>query len=249
MRPNVILLALAGVVVGFLLGFLLANSINRTEINSLHDQLESSRAAVQTAAADDQTNDASLTPEEIREKVAEADKNPTNAEYQKNLGLALYKYGAMKNDADIVSDAARLLDRAATLLPNDQDVVVGAGNAWFDVGYIKKDNASLEKARTAYQRSLSKSPRDADVMTDVAMTYYLETPPDDAKAVEGFKRALAIDPRNEKALEFIIQSLARQGNKADAQKYLDQLRQSHPSNQSIAGLSAQLEQANANQAK
>jgi tetratricopeptide (TPR) repeat protein len=249
MRPNIILLTLAGLVIGFLLGFLLANSINRSEINSLHDQLESSRAAVQTAAADDQNKDASLTPEEIRDKIAEADKNPTNADYQKNLGLALYKYGAMKNDADIISEAARLLDRAANLLPNDQEVVVGAGNAWFDAGYIKKDNVSLEKARAAYERSLAKNPKDADVATDVAMTYYLETPPDDTKAVDSFKHALTIDPRNEKALEFLIQALVRQGNKQDAQTYLNQLRETHPSNQSIAGLSAQIEQQNTDQPK
>jgi tetratricopeptide (TPR) repeat protein len=249
MRLNAIFLTIAGVVLGFLLGFVLANSINRSEINSLHSQLESSHAAVQTAVSGDPSDEDLLSPEEIRAKVAEADQNPTNSAYQKNLGLALYKYGAMRNDADVISEAARILDRAATLLPNDRDVVVGAGNAWFDVGYIKKDNPSLEKARDAYQRSLAKNPKDADLTTDIAMTYFLSTPPDDARAVDGFKRAIVIDPRNEKALEFIIQSLTRQGNKQEAEKYLGQLRESHPSNQSITGLSAQIDQQNSDQPK
>jgi tetratricopeptide (TPR) repeat protein len=243
MAKNPAVLILAGIALGFIIGFLTANSVNRTEINGLRAQLESAQAVASTAAGD-QNDDASLSPEEIREKVAEADQNPTNAAFQKNLGLGLYRYGALKNDPEIIGESARLLERAAAFLPNDQDVTVGLGNAWFDIGYMKKDNDALAKAREAYQRSLGKNANDVDVQTDLAMTYFLQTPPDDKKAVEEFKRALAADPKNEKALEFVVQSLDRLGNKAEAGKYLEQLRQAHPSNRSISGLTTQIQQTN-----
>lgn len=240
MGKTAILLTIAGVALGFIMGFLIANSVNRTEINGLRTQLEDARSAVRSGSEDE--NRQTLSADEIKSKIDEADQNPNNADYQKNLGLALYRYGAFKNDADVISQSIRLLERASNLSQNDKDVTVGLGNAWFDIGYIKKDNNAFDKSREFYSRALASDGKNADVMTDLGMTYFLQEPPDDIKATTEFKRALSIDPKNEKALEFVIQSLSRQGNKAEAAKYLDTLRQSHPQNESLASLSAQLGQ-------
>jgi len=238
MGKNAILLTIAGVALGFIIGFLVANSVNRSEINGLRAQLEAARSA---ARPNDESGE-TLSADEIKSKIDEADQNPNNADYQKNLGLALYRYGAFKNDPDVISQSIRLLERASNLSPNDKDVTVGLGNAWFDIGYIKKDNNAFDKSREFYSRMLAGDANNADVRTDLGMTYFLQEPPDNARAAAEFKRALAVDPKNEKALEFIIQSLSRQGNNAEAVKYLDTLRQSHPQNASLASLSAQLGQ-------
>jgi tetratricopeptide (TPR) repeat protein len=238
MRGNLILFTLIGVALGFIAGFLVANAINRSEINNLKNVVVSGNSM---SAPSPNSTDETLSPEEIRAKVKEADDNPENLTYQKKLGLALYRYGAIKNDADVIADAARLLDRAAKLAPDDIDLIAGSGNAWFDIGYIKKDNQSFEKARSFYGKVLSKRPEDVGVRTDLAMTYFLETPPNDPKAIEEFKRALAADPKNEKALEFIIQSYSRLGDRENAGKYLATLREANPSNPSIAALSSQIE--------
>jgi tetratricopeptide (TPR) repeat protein len=238
MGKTAILLAIAGVALGFIIGFLVANSVNRTEINGLRAQLEAARSAAGPEAENDKRE--TLTADEIKSKIDEADQNPTNVDYQKDLGLALYRYGAFKNDPDVISQAIRLLERASNLSPNDKDVTIGLGNAWFDIGYIKKDNNAFNKSREFYSKALAADAKNAGVMTDVGMTYFLQEPPEDAKAVAEFKRALSVDPKNEKALEFVIQSLSRQGNNAEAAKYLDTLRQSHPKNESLASLSAQV---------
>lgn len=240
MGKNAIVLSLASIALGFVVGFLVANSVTRTEVNGLRAELEAARSSSRPDS--DNEGRETLTPEEIKAKITEADKNPSNVDYQKNLGLALYRYGAFKNDAAVITEAIRLLERASSLLPNDKSVALGLGNAWFDVGYIKKDNEAFAKAREIYSKALTNDPNNADIRTDLGMTYFLQEPPDDARATAEFKRVLSADPKNEKALEFVIQSLSRQGNNSEAAKYLATLRESHPQNPSLTTLAEQVEQ-------
>jgi len=228
------LLAIAGIAVGFAIGFVVANSVNRSEINSLRAQLESARSS----APPDKNE---LSDEEIRDKIAEADQNAGDLQYQKNLGLALYRYGAVKNNSQIITEAVRLLDRASQLSPNDRDVTIGLANALFDLGYVNKDNASLSKARESYKKVLA-TKDDADIRTDLGMTYFLQEPPDDENAIVEFKRVLAADPQNQKALEFIVQSFARRKDRSEATKYLQKLRDSHPTDPSLVNLQSQVDQ-------
>ena len=238
MRLRSFWLAVGGIVTGFIIGFFVASSLNRSEIDQLRADVENAKnsAGSSTSKAGDDT----LSDEEIRDKIGEADRIPTNAAFQKKLGLALYRYGSIKSDAKIISEAIRLLERAAKLAPSDDDITVGLGNAWFDLGYANKDNEAFEKARGYYQAALTKTPQDAGIRTDLGMTYFLSQPPDDRKAVDEFKKALSADPKNEKALQFIIQSLARQGDKAAAQKYLGTLREAYPTDDSVAQLADQI---------
>jgi tetratricopeptide (TPR) repeat protein len=238
MRLNVIGFGLGGIFIGFVIGFLTASSINRSEINQLRADRENTRKSMSASSTAPSGND--LSDEELRDKIAEADQDPSNAAFQKDLGLALYRYGALKNDTKIISEAIRLLDRAAKLSPSDSDIVIGLGNAWFDIGYENKDNESLTKAREFYIAALSKTPRDAGIRTDLGMTYFLEDPPNDQKAIDEFKKAIDSDPKQQKALEFIVQSLARQGDKASAQKYLDKLREAYPSDDATNSLSTKI---------
>jgi tetratricopeptide (TPR) repeat protein len=237
MRLSTIWFTLAGILVGFVVGFLTASSFNRSVINQLRGEVETARTSQSSVS---NSGSETLSDEEIRDKIAEADQNPTNAVFQKNLGLALYRYGAMKNDTKLISESVRLLERASKLQPSDNDVTIGLGNAWFDIGYANKDASAFDKARGYYLSVLSKIPQDADVRTDLGMTYFLTDPPDDKKATEQFKLALAADPKNEKALQFIIQSLARQGDNTSAQKYLEKLREYYPADDSIDSLTKQI---------
>lgn len=231
MQAKTMLLSLAGALIGFAIGFAVANSINRTELEKLRAEVDFVKAAKTQG-----TTDADLSADEIRSKIAEADANPNNIAFQKNLGLALYKYGSIKNDSAIISEAARLLERASKLSEKDPEISIGLANAWFDIGYLNKDNSALKKARERYQSELAKSPDDAGVITDLGMTYFLEDPPDDSEAIKWFKLALSKDPKNEKALQFIVQSLTRNGDKTAAATYLQKLREAYPSDESIEGL-------------
>lgn len=243
MDKKFVWLSLAAVAISFAGGFLLANALNRTELTTVRSENERLRSA----ASPDQTGSPSeLTPDEIRARIAEADSNPDNFQFQKSLGLALYRYAAMKKDTDLLGEAARLLGRASALKKDDRAVTIGLGNAYFDIGYFKKDNASFERSREFYLQALETRPDDVETLTDLGLTYFLQEPPDDERAMTEFQKAIAADPKHEKTLQFMIQALLRQKKVEEAGSLLARLREVNPANETLPALAAEAANADAN---
>ena len=230
----VLVAALAGAAVGFVL----ANSINRSELTNLRAENERLKSTTQATNPGDTKNE--LSEEEINGTVARADNNPTDFDMQRNVGFALYRYGAAKQDEKIVRQAVRILERATKLRPDDYDIVHTLGNAYFDVGYFGKDNEALSNARTFYERALASKPDNPDVITDLGLTYFLQTPPDYENAVAQFKNSLNKNPKHEKALQYIVNALIKQNKSSEASEYLERLRAVNPKNQSIGELTSML---------
>jgi len=230
---NYIVIALAALV-AFAGGFLLANTINRTESDVLRAEVDSLKAA--KAASNSSTESLNLSNEEIDAKIAEADQRPDDLKYQKSLGVALYRYGAMKQDVTIVEKAIRLLERANGLDGKDSDILMALGNSYFDIGYFRKENPAFAKARDFYEKALAIKPKDGALRTDLALTYFLQEPPDLANAAKEFEQAIADDPTNERGMQYYIQTLAKQGNSAKANEVLTKLRALNPQSQALAEL-------------
>ena len=238
MQKNTILYVIIASLGGFIVGFWLANSINRSELNSIGSQkaptVSGNSNSSQTAGVPD------LTIDEVEAKIAEADRNAGNFAFQKNLGIALYKYAAMKQDVDLLSEAVRILDRADSLSAKDFDVVVALGNAHFDIGFARKDNASYKTARDVYSKALEIKPGDADVSTDLGLTYFLQDPPAYDKAAAQLKKVSDANPKHKRSLQFLVQTYVKQNNLADAEKSLAKLKSIDPVNPAIAELVSQI---------
>lgn len=233
-------ISLAAVIISFFGGFLLANALNRNELNALRADVE--RLKNSSNAAPNNNAELSLSDEEIRQKIAEADKNPDNFNFQKNLGLALYRYAAMKQDAQLLSEVARLLTRANQKNGKDYDVLIALGNSYFDIGYIKKDDENLKKSREFYQQALAQKPNDADARTDLGLTYFLVNPPETEKALAELNKSLQTNPKHEKTLQVMAQVFLSQNKTDEAEKYLTKLREVNPENQFLPKLDLQLSQ-------
>ena len=234
MTKNTVLTAIIAGLVGFIGGFMLANGLNRSELAGRTLQAQTPQPSdVQLPA---ETGPATLTPDEIKSKIESADRNPSDFAFQKSLGLSLYRYASLKQDAAMLPDTIRIMQRALDLDPADRDLQIGLGNAHFDVGYFNKENASFERARGFYNKALERVPTDVDVRTDLALTYYLQEPPDLDRAVAEFEKGLAINPKHERSLQFLIQTLAKQNQTAKATEALERLRSVDPSNPAIAEL-------------
>lgn len=234
---------MVAVVASFFGGFLMANAFNRNELNSLRSENE--RLRTTPANTQDTSEQPSVDDNELKSKIAEADQNPSNFDFQKNLGLALYKYAAMKRDTDLLKESARILERASGLRKDDIDVLSGLGNAHFDLGYFGKDNSELIRSREFYTRVIDARPNDVEVRTDLGLTYFLVEPPDDGNAIAEFQRSLKSDPKHEKTLEFLIQALVRAKRLPEAEKYLSELRAVDPAGETIPGLKAKIAEAKA----
>jgi tetratricopeptide (TPR) repeat protein len=230
MHRNTFAFVIAAAIAGFIAGFWLANSINRNAPPSA----ASLPASNSVPAA--QGSETELTDAEIREKIAEADRNPTNLSFQRDLGVSLYRYAAMKQDIGLLGDAARILERASTLDSKDFDVLVALGNAHFDVGFYKKDAASFQKSRDIYNKALAIKPGEPDVTTDLGLTYYLQEPPDNQKAATELEKVSAAKPNHDRSMQFLVRVYLRLDRVADAEKTLTKLKAVNPNNSAIKEL-------------
>lgn len=228
-----IIIAIVGLVT-FVGGFMLANTLNRSEVDRVRADLEEVRS--QSKSQTDPQTGLNLSSEEIDAKLAESDTNPQNFNFQKGLGIALYRYGAMKQDVSIIEKAIKPLIRANEIDASDNDVLVALGNSYFDLGYYKKENEPLAKARDYYAKALNSRPKDVELQTDLGLTYFLQQPSDLERAAAEFERSLTIDPKHEKTLQFYAQTLAKQGNTAKANEVIEKLKQVNPQNPSIPEL-------------
>lgn len=226
---------------GFVAGFFFANSLNRSELarSAALDQPVQANAPAQVPGGP------LLTAEEIRERVAAADRSPTDFTFQRNLGLSLYRYASLRQDASILPDAIRIMQRALDLDPADRDLIIGLGNAHYDVGYFNKDNKSFEKAREFYAKALTRVPGDLDVRTDLALSYFLQEPADLERAVAEFEKGLAINPNHERSLQFLTQTYVKKNDLSKAVETLDRLKAVNPGHTSIGELTASIEKSKA----
>lgn len=233
MNLKLIAAAAAGIAVGFATGFMVANSLNKSELDAVRTELAAAKTTGSEVAG---RSSMELSAEEIRKKVAEAEANPGNFEFQKMLGGALYRYAVMKQDAALLEDVAKMLGRAYDLNPDDYDVLVSYGNISFDLGQLKKDKGLNERARELYRKALEKNPKDGNVRTSLGVSYLETEDPDPKKALDELTAAVEIDPKNGKALRYLVMAYTEAGDKENAAKYLSQLKEADPEDPSIADL-------------
>lgn len=241
MHKNTVLLVIIAALTGLIGGFLLANSLNRAEINALRSQVGPAKAVNSAEPKND--SDATLSNDELRAKIAEADKNPTNFTYQKNLGISLYKYSETTPGQGVLSEALRILTRANELNGKDFDVLVALGNAHFDTGFNKKDIASFETARQIYSKALELNPGDSNVRTDLGISYLVQEPPEYDKAAGELNRVLSTNPQHDRAMQFLVQTYVKQGKLPEADKMLARIIEINPSNPAINDLRSQISAA------
>lgn len=243
MDKNTVMVAIIALLLGFIGGFLLANSMNRAEMLSLRSQ-----GAPQSAQPSSNTQQGpTLSDEELRAKIAEADKNPSNFGFQKELGIALYRYAAMQQDVNILNESLRILERANSLNGRDFDVLVSLGNANFDIGFGKKDAARFQKARDIYNEALRLQPDDTDVQTDIGISYYWQPSPDYNKAVAQLEKVGAANPTHTRSMQYLARSYIKLGRFADAEKVVAKIKGVNPNEEAIATLTSEIAAAKSGQ--
>lgn len=252
---KIVLIFLAGTLLGFVVGFALANSVNRQEQDKLRAQLAqqqggaagakpaggASQGKTQNASGDDDTMP-TLTPEQLKNAVAKADASPADAELQRKVGQALYVYAWQAGNASILPDVARILKRAHDLDPKNYETTLMAGDANFLIARNGGDTRPLGDARKLYEEALAARPDDVEARTKLGMTYFYDKPPDPQRAIREYRRALQTDPHNEIPLQAVAAALIETGNLDEAEKRISELEQANPRNQELAGLRTQLAQ-------
>lgn len=225
---------LVGILIGFGSGFFFANSANREELSKLQAELNSLKNAPK--AEKDK-----LSPEEIREKIAEADSQPSNLVFQKNLAFALYAYSVSQNEKQFLPDIERLLRRVSESETKDFELLATLGNVNFDLAG-NGEKAKFAEARNFYEKALAINPKAVEVRTDLGLTYFMAEPSAPEKAIAEYEKSLKIEPKHEKTLQNLTAALIASGKPPEAEKRLNELIAVNDKNPAIADLQTQLAQ-------
>ena len=250
MSKNFFWLTLIAVVISFAGGFLIANALNRRQIDNLTAELGRSKTVPPPAPDEEKDSQNTLSDAEIQQKIADADKNPADLETQKNLALALYRYSNITRQTKWFADVARLLNRAVEKNPKDYNSLVTLGDIYFDLAQNSADSAAttaesnknIRQSRKFYERALAMNPGDAQLQTNLGATYLFADPPENEKAVTEFQKSLQTSANNEKTLELTVRALINANKIDEAKKYFDKLKVINPQNGAVPDLETQISQ-------
>jgi len=229
MKKDNILYSIIGVLLGFIVGFMFANSANQRGY-----------AAQPTSAVAPQQQMEGLPPDHppIAQKPADnsaeldavaklAKEKPQDFETQRKAGEVFYNAGRY-------DDAGKYWEAALRLRPGDADVLVSLGNTAFD-------DEKFEQAEKWYALALVKRPDDVNVRTDYGLTFLLREPPSFDRAISEFRGSLERDPTHVQTLQNLTVALARKGDADAAREALARLEAVSPNNPALPRLRSELE--------
>src|SRR5215207_7055758 len=233
MSKNLLLCGL-GIVLGFVVGFLITNDITKPGA-----QVAQARAAAAAAAGGEArplgpdqmggelppghpevpgggagAGTAASTSAEAQGAMDKADRAPSDFEAQLSAARAFYEL----HDYD---QAALYADRALKLKVSDFDALVLTGNA-------KYDAQDFAAAQTFYERALAVRPDSPDVRTDLGNTFFNRR--DFERAVAEYRKSVRIDPGHVNSWRNIAAASFEKGDKAAAAEAVEQLSRLAPQN-------------------
>lgn len=223
MSKENILFTVIGLLLGSMIGFLFANSVNQGSAVSApvsaavaSNSLPSGHPSVPGAGG------ANGSVPEIQAAIDNARQNPNDLEAQ--LKAAELYYQIQRFDG-----ALEFLKKANELQPDNYEVIVNLGNTYFDAG-------KYAEAEKWYLSALAKKPANLDVRTDLGLSYVLREKPDFDKAVTEFKQVLAADPNHIQALQNITVAYTKKSDSANASQSVAKLEAVDPGNKALAKL-------------
>jgi tetratricopeptide (TPR) repeat protein len=235
MNKENVLFSIVGVLVGFIVGFVFANTANRS---GLAPQPAAAVAAAQTQAEGLPPGHPSVDPSQMRPKVDEAALSAAVklADEQQENFAAQTNAASLSAQAGRYDDAVRFYTRANRAKPDDYETLVALGNTLFDA-------EKLEEAGKWYAAALAKNPKDVNVRTDLGLTFLLREPAQYERAVEEFKRSLAVEPAHPQTLQNLTVAYTRKGDLASAEATLAKLRAAAPQSPALEELRSGIDKA------
>ena len=227
-----------GVIAGFFVGFLVANTMSQPPAAAQGGGSAASRPGRGAADPDGagtelppdhpdisglQGNDApAANSAEVQAAMEAADRDPRDFDAQLKAAGTFYAAGDLQK-------AELYAGRSIDIKPDDARALVLMGNARYD----RRDYAG---AATFYERALEKIPNDPNVRTDYGNTFFLREPPDLERAVAEYRKSLQTDPRHEPSWLNLASASIQKKDKQTALEALAQLEAVNPQNPSIQTL-------------
>lgn len=214
MNKNIIFVGVGGLVIGLIVGFFTANSINRsaltTQQSAAPNQLNAPFADQQAPTAGNMT---SGMLNDVQEKLDKAQAEPNNFAAQMTAGDMYAQIGRYDK-------AFEFYQKGVQLNPKSFEANVQLANAYFD-------NRQFENAEKYYTHALEINPKDINARTDLGTTFVEREAPNYERGIAEFKKVLEIEPSHEPTLYNLGVAYSRMNDAENAQKTLARLEQAN----------------------
>jgi Flp pilus assembly protein TadD len=222
MKSNTIFAALIGLAAGLIIGFTVANTLNRNAEVKQTGALDPNASAVNPAGNQSAGQIPPGMLENVQKTLEVAQNQPDNYEAQLEAGRM---YARIQN----FEKALDFFRKAQELKPDDFEANAFLGNAYLDA-------RQFDDAEKYYEKALQIKPDNVTVRSDLAATYIQRDQPDYERAFAEFKKALEIDPKHEATIYNMGIAYLRKGEKENAQKVVEQLKAANPESDLIPKL-------------
>lgn len=222
MNKNGILFGIVGLIVGLIVGFSGANYLNR---NAPANQPVANNQNIPPMQQQGNPPMQGQNPQggmqaDVQKTLDKAEQEPKNFEAQINAGMM---YARIQN----FEKALEFFQKAQLLKPDDFEANAMLGNAFLDA-------RQFENAETYYAKALEINPKDVTIRSDLATTFLERNQPDYERAFAEFNKALELDPKHEATIYNMGIAYLKKGDKANAQKTVENLKTANPNSDLIA---------------
>jgi tetratricopeptide (TPR) repeat protein len=214
------LFGIIGLLLGCIVGFMFANSVNQNAVKPVAATTMNPNAAMPPGHPEI-GNTGAMQPQ-TQAAIDKAKAEPENFEAQ--IAAAEMYYQIQRFD-----QAVEFLKQANKIKPDDYETIVNLGNAYFDA-------SRYEEAEKIYTTALAKKPDDVNVRTDFGLTFVFRQPPNYDRAIKEFLRSLEIDPNHVQTLQNLTVAYTKKGDTEKANSTLSSLESVDAKNQAIPKL-------------
>lgn len=234
MSKENLLFTVLGLMVGAIIGFVFANSVNNAAVTptpiatnvvssagplSGNPALPADHPPLGTSAGDSGQTSGGAIPE-VSAAIEKARSEPRNFEAQMTAADLYYQIQRF-------DEAAKFYETAVNLKPADAEPLVKLGNALFDA-------EKYAEAEKWYTLALAKDPKNITVRTDLGLTFFLREPRDNDRAIAEYEKSLAVNPNHEVTLQNLALALKEKGDNERLRQTVAKLKAVNPNNPALA---------------
>ena len=219
-----VLFGIIGLILGLVVGFFGANTLNRSTASSSAPPL--SNAAIANLTGPQVPGQPAAQPgrmiPDVAEAIEKAKNEPQNVEAQLKVGEMYWKINKFDK-------AAEFYQKAVEIKPEDFDLNVKLANAYFE-------SKQFESAEKFYSKALEIKPSDIDARTDLGTTFVERQTPDLERGMQEFQKVLDQNPKHEPTLYNMAVIYSKRGDTENVKKMLAKLEEIDPNSRYVAQL-------------
>lgn len=212
---------IGGLIVGLLIGFFAANSINRNSsqiVSPAQPNAPFQNQQVPNVLVKEQPAQGEMLPD-IAATLDKAKTEPNNFDAQMKAGDVYLQIKGFDK-------AVEFYEQAHRIKPEDYETIVKLANTYFDF-------RKFEEAGKWYEQALSKKSNDTNVRTDLGITFVERENPNLDRAIKEFQTSLQTNPKHEPTLYNLGAAQFKKGSIEEANKILMQLEAINPQSQLV----------------